>query len=349
MKMEFLGYDSSVSSQIRDFDELHFYNIVKYVNNLSVDEFDIAEDLKNSQYNLFPDQQQKKYLDSKIGELKEKCPLLETGKQGLDYEWIYINRKEKGQDAFRFYFGVNPMNMYKLVEKLTEKFVEKGVTVSFKYQQEGKRKQADRIILYTNSIHIAKVEEAIYEVYNENKELFNGSERMLPWIYESKIPNVYFAPENINHSKSYGELFANALMDSKKIFYYLYQEDKVKDPKQLEMLKKIVLSTMFRNGLFLTKDNKRAYTAEQGITTFYFKEDNSLRNFLDDKSGKFYDVTYDSSLEGKRAFLNNFYTVKKVSPQKGATPRVLSRQERIAEIFNYLYPKQNNDIKKSTI
>ena len=289
---------------------------------------------------------QKRILDDKLNNLKSRFPLLETEKQGNDYEWVYINKSQKGEDAFRFYFGINPMNMYQVVEKLTEKFVSRQIPVAFKYQQAGKRKLADRIILYTNSKYKEEVEKAINDVYNENKELFNGSERILPWIYKSKTPNVYISPEGVLHIKSYGENFTSALLASKKIFHYLYQEDRVRDQSQLEMLKKIVISTLLRNGTLINKDGSRMYTAEQGIKTFYDKDHNCLKNVIDDKKGDYYEVQYDSSIEGKKAFLENFYSVKDVQKQPGVQPRVLSRAERIQEVNRFLYPQATANIHK---
>ena len=346
MEIKVIGQDSSVTSQIMEFDEQQFHDIVKYVNELDVNEFDIYEELYKSKKNMFPSIVEKKNLDNKIDNLKRNNPLLETEKQGNDYEWIYINRREKKEDAFRYYFGIDPINLYKLIEKMTEKFVFKGIPVSFKYQQEGKKKAVDRIILYTNSLYKNEVEKTLSEIYSENKELFVDSERPLPWIYKSNIPNVYMSPESRNHEKSYGEYFASALMDAKKIFHYLYQEDKVRNQKQLEVLKRVVLSTMLRNGCFLTKDGRRIVTEEQGIKTFYDKDKNELKNILDCKNGYYYEVKYDSSFEGKKAFLNNFYSVKNVLNQQGVQAKKLTREERNREIYNYLYPQSNNIIHK---
>ncbi len=346
MEIKVIGQDSSFTSHIMEFDEQQFHDIVKYVNELNVDCYDIYEDLYKSKRSMFPSITEKNILDNRIDNLKKINPLLETEKQGNDYEWIYINRREKGEDAFRYYFGINPVNLYKLVEKMTEKFANKGIPVSFKYQQEGKKNVVDRIILYTNSLHKEEVEKTLSEIYNENRELFFDSERPLPWLYESNIPNVYVSPESRNHEKSYGENFSSALMDAKKIFHYLYQEDKVKNQEQLEVLKKIVLSTMLRNGCFLTKDGRRIITEEQGIKTFYDKEKNELRNVFEYKNGDYYEAKYDFTIEGKKAFLNNFYSVKNVVNQLGVEVRRLTRQEKNKEIYNYLYPQTANNMHK---
>lgn len=342
MEIKVIGQDSSFTSHIREFDEQQFHDIVKFVNELDVNAYDIYEDLYKSNNSHFPSAAEKSALDAKLSRLKGINPLLETDKQGNDYEWIYINRKDKGEDAYRYYFGINPMNLYRLVEKMTEKFCEKGITVSFKYQQEGKKRSTDRIILYTNSSHKEEVEKALSEIYSENRELFSNSERALPWLYRSNTPNVYVSPESRNHDRSYGEHFANALMDAKKIFHYLYQDDKVRNEGQLESLKAIVLSTLLRNGCFLTKDGRRITSEEQGIKSFYDKDSNTLRNVFEYKNGDYFEAKFDSSIEGKKALLNNFYSVKGVTNQQGVQTRRLTRQERNKEIYNYLYPQSSN-------
>ena len=346
MELKLIGLDQSVADSIKEFDEQQFHDIVKYINELDADEFVVDKKLYESKYQTFPDESQKAILDNKLNILKSNYPLLETHNQGNDYEWVYINRAQKGGDSLRFYFGINPMNMYQIVEKLTEKFVSRQIPVSFKYQQVAKKNDADRIILYTNSQHREEVEKAINDVYNENKELFDGSERILPWIFQSKTPNVYITPEGVLHDKSYGESFTTALLDSKKIFHYLYQEDRVKDQSQLEMLKKIVISTLLRNGTLFNKNGLRMYTAEPGIKTFYDKNENCLKNVIDNKNEDYYEVRYDSSLEGKKAFLKNFYTVKEVQNQPGVQARTLSRAERNQEVHNFLYPQTTNVVSK---
>ena len=72
--MELLGYDSSVASAIRDFDEQQFHDIVKYVNDLDVDDFDIYESLYVSKYKSFPSENEKRQLDDKLNNMKRMKP-----------------------------------------------------------------------------------------------------------------------------------------------------------------------------------------------------------------------------------------------------------------------------------
>ena len=335
------NYDPSF---IKDFDEQQFFNIVKFVNELDIDAFDIYESLYKSKFNNFPDNYSQKRNEDILKNMKTNINFLETEKQGTSYEWVYIKRKEMENISYRYYFGINPENMYKLVEVLTKKFTNYGIPTCFKYQQEAKKGLSDRIILYADTKHKSQIESVLSQVYEENKELFSNCERALPWIYEANIPNVYIAPESLNHEKSYGERFANALLDSKKIFHYLYQENRIKNNDQLEVMKKIVISTLLRNGIFITKDNKRIGVHEQGITTFYDKDKNILKNIVQDINGNYHEVEYDSTIEAKKAFLNNFYSVKNVQPQTGVKTRTLSPEERRKEIYNFLYPNQNPQI-----
>ena len=60
-----------------------------------------------------------------------------------------------------------------------------------------------------------------------------------------------------------------------------------------------------RNGILVTNDGRRVFVEEQGIKTFYDKNKKTLRNIIDKKNDNYYEVLYDSSVEGKRALLNN--------------------------------------------
>ncbi len=334
-----IGLDSKYTGEVREISEQQFHDIVKYVSKLNIYDYDIYEDLCRSKTNDFPDSRKTQELLEKMNELAKKHPFLGFQGQGQNYCWVDIKKDEKEQETFRYYLGINPRNMYDLVEKLTEKFASKGIPLSFKYQREGKRKMADRIIIYTGYNNRPMVEQTIREIYSENRELFNDTERILPWIYNTEIPGVFLAPESQIHDKSYGENFASALTSAKAIYYYLYCSETVTNKDQLEMLKKIVASTMFRNGLLMSIDGKRILPPEAGIKTFYDARTGTLMNCIDNKeTGYYYEVVYDNTDEGKRALLNNFYTVSNVPPQPGATPRKLTQEMRIIEIHNKLYP-----------
>ena len=95
---------------------------------------------------------------------------------------------------------------------------------------------------------------------------------------------------------------------------------------------------MLKNGVLLESSGKRLGTYEPNIKTFYDKNSNTIKNVIDEKNGNYYEVSYDSSIEAKKAFLKNFYSVKNVEKESGVEKRVLSREERINEIYRTLYP-----------
>ena len=339
------GKEDYSSSFIKEFDEQQFHDIVKYVNELDVEEFDAYESLYLSRYNTFPSSSKRDKLNKELEYLKNSS-VLEINQSRNDYEWVYIKRKETGNTAYRYYFGINPLYIYDVVEELTKKFISYGIPVSFKYQKDVKKSLSDRIILYADLKNKQAIEKVINEVYCENKELFDKPDRALPWIYESNTPGVYLAPESYDHEKSYGENFSKALVESKGIFHYFYQEDRVKNQEQLEFLKKVVISSMLKNGVLLESSGKRLRTYEPNIKTFYNKNSNTIKNVIDEKDGNYYETTYDSSIEAKKAFLKNFYSVKSVEVEPGVEKRVLSRQERINEIYRMLYPSLVNGTQK---
>ena len=72
------GYDPSF---IKEFDEQHFFNIVKFVNELDIDEFDIYESLYKSKFNNFPDHHSQLKNEENLRAMKNKTYFLETEKQ----------------------------------------------------------------------------------------------------------------------------------------------------------------------------------------------------------------------------------------------------------------------------
>ena len=332
------GFDQTY---IKEFDEQQYHDICKMVNNLDVDAFGSYDISYKSRFNDFPGGEERERLYNLINQINDRNGnVIRDSEKSNSYEWIHINKKEIENTTFRFYFGVNPMNLYTLVEKLIDKFSSNNTPVYFKFQKEVLRNNVDRIILYTDTKHKDEIERLINEVYNENRELFDGAERALPWIYNSKVPNVFFAPEALSHNKSYGELFESAIQDSKKVFHYLFQEEKVRNKEQMEALKKIVISMMFKNGLLLSKNGKRLGTFETDITIFYDKKKNELKTVHEDNDG-YYEIIYDSSLDGKKAFLSNCYSVKTANYYPGMKCRKLSKEQRNKEIYAFLYPNQN--------
>lgn len=338
------------SSYIKPIDEQIFHDIVKLVYNFDLnDESILYESIYQSKYKDPNIDAYKTELDETINRLKMNAnKKIETDNQGSSYEWVYLKRNEIPMTSYRFYFGVNPEFMHIVSKELTIKLYNLDIPVSFKYQKEAIKNNCDRIILYVDSKNKDAVEKAIEEIYNEKPELFKGSERALSWIYNSNVPGVYFAPECFNRSKSYGEEVARSIADSKKIFNYMFGVTDSnpfvsRNPqKELEALKEIVLSVMLRNGVLLSKDGRRISSKELGIKTFYEMDTGVLKNLIDDPHGLYHEVKYSPTKEGRLALIDNFYSVKDVRKREGMQTKTLTREERLKEIYNFLYPQNTS-------
>lgn len=110
--------------------------------------------------------------------------------------------------------------MHKIALGLVKEFTSQNLPVMFKYQLTTSENHCDRIIIYSDKEHNKQVENAIKAVYDKNHELFTGCERSMTWIYDTSVPGVYITPEK--PGSSYGNEFANVVVDAYKTFCYLY-------------------------------------------------------------------------------------------------------------------------------
>ena len=145
---------------------------------------------------------------------------IRTENQNKEYKWVKINTDKMADISYRFYIAPNPNNLHELVQRLTEAFSKANVPVRFKYQLTTNMEQCDRIIIYTDYNNKDLVEQTINSVYQSSKRLFEGCERSPAWIYDSKTPGVYFAPET--PKAAYSERLTDALLEAKLTFNYLY-------------------------------------------------------------------------------------------------------------------------------
>ena len=144
-----------------------------------------------SKYPIPHESTEEKRLETYINELaSDRYNKLSTNLQGNEYRWVKIEKEKFGEVAYRYYFAPDPKKMHEIVAMLTTEMLARKVPVEFKYQLKNKMNECDRIILYSDSEHQHEVEEAIQSVYQKRPNLFEGSERPLPWIYPSKMPNV---------------------------------------------------------------------------------------------------------------------------------------------------------------
>ena len=267
--------------------------------------------------------------------------LIKTSLQGKEYRWIQIFRDKIGDTAFRFYLASNPNNMHEIVDKLVMQFMKERVPVKFKYQQEGKMSDCDRIIIYSDAANKGKIEECLAETYRNNSQLFYGSERALPWLYESKVPGIYLAPET--PGSSYGKEFARTIRESKEIFCYLQGVTEARPSVVLDenyargYLKQIIGSMLLRNGLLMSNDGMRVVCNDNNISTAYDYKTGKLTN-RNEGQQIYSEAIFMPTTEGKTALLNNFYNISKIEPQSGIMVEHLTSEQRRIQLYKKLYP-----------
>lgn len=281
------------------------------------------------------EQRLEEYLNKLVG---TKTLNVRTKLQGKEYRWVLIDENHLDTTAFRYYFAPNPSNMHEIVKRLTAELVAKKIPVMFKFQLKDKMDECDRIILYSDFEHQQDIEKAIQSVYQQQPELFDGSERPLSWIYTSETPNVYLAPET--PGSSYGEEFARTMIEAKEMFCYLYgitetnhkiKLDGEEAKKALDYMELIVCSLLLRKRLILSKDGKRIIFKDN-IKSFYDYKSGELTSFCDDSYGH-HSVAYSQTIEGKNALLSSFYGISQMQSQNGVKVEHLTQQERRRQLY----------------
>lgn len=267
-----------------------------------------------------------------------------TENQNKEYKWVKINTQNMGEISNRFYIAPNPQKMHELVKWLVESFDSQNVPVRFKYQLTTGMEQCDRIIIYSDEQHKKQVEKAIKSVYDKNQQLFDGCERAIAWISTTSIPGVYSAPET--QGEAYSNVFADIILEAKETFNYLYgitnSNSKIslkgEDAEQaLKYMKLIIPSIMLRKGVLRAKDGRIIKLIDKNVKVHYDYDTGILTHTNRDDRG-YFEVKFEQSAQGKEALLRNFYSVSKISPQKGLSVRYLTPQERKEEIDRALYP-----------
>ena len=276
---------------------------------------------------------------------------IRTENQNKEYKWVKINTDKMADIRYRFYIAPNPNNLHELVQRLTEAFSKANVPVRFKYQLTTNMEQCDRIIVYTDYNNKDLVEQTINSVYQSSKRLFEGCERSPAWIYDSKTPGVYFAPET--PKAAYSERLTDALLEAKLTFNYLYGMTNSNKSitfsgndttDAINNMKTIITSIMLRKGLLLSKDGKCITIKDKNVKVSYDYETGTLEHFNIDQNG-YTSVKFYQTKEGKQALVNNFYSLSQIKQQPGLQIRTLTQEERQQELNKMLYPEKYN-IKK---
>lgn len=270
--------------------------------------------------------------------------------QHQEYKWVKINTNKIGSIHDRFYIAPNPKNMHKIALGLVEEFTSQNLPVMFKYQLTTSENHCDRIIIYSDKEHNKQVEDAIKSVYDKNHELFTGCERSMAWIYDTSVPGVYTTPEK--PGTSYGNAFANVVVDAYKTFCYLYgvsTMSTISIPEQekeeaYQWMKAIIPSLLFRNSMLEAKDGGRIrINSDKNIKMVYDYDTGKLKQLFRDDNG-YHEFLFDSTEDGKEALLRNFYSVS-FKKQLGVNTRNLTLQEEEIERYNALYPSEKKSLK----
>lgn len=276
--------------------------------------------------------------------------------QNKEYKWVKINTNNMGDISYRFYIAPNPENMHEIVKKLVETFNAQCVPVRFKYQLTSGMEQCDRIIIYSDFNNRKLVEETIKSVYQSSQGLFNGCERSVAWLYNSKVPGVYFAPET--PGDAYSNRLTDVILEAKETFNFLYGitnsnrnitlSGKDAD-KAIEYMKTLISSIMLRKGILLSKDGKCINIKDKNVRANYNYDTGILEHSQYDSRG-YFSVKFYPTPEGRNALLENFYSVSTIQQQIGLEVKYLTLEQRREEIDRALYPyKYNNSAQPSKL
>ena len=273
---------------------------------------------------------------------------IKTQDQNKDYKWININTDKMGDIRYRFYIAPNPENMHEIVKKLVEAFKAQNVPVRFKYQLTKKMEECDRIIIYSDN-NRKLVEHAIKSVYQSSPSLFKGCERSPAWLYDSEVPGVYFAPET--PGDAYGNRVCEAVLEAREVFNFLYGitnsnsrislEGKEAD-QAVEYMKLLITSMLVREGILLSKNGGFVNITGKKINTYYDYDTGILENWSSSLKEGYFSVKFHPTIEGKKALLENFYSVSNIRPQKGLETKYLTPEQRKEDLNRALYSKSNN-------
>ncbi|MGN1378791.1 MAG: hypothetical protein ACI4XR_00090 [Bacilli bacterium] len=279
---------------------------------------------------------------------------IRTENQNKEYKWVKINTNNMGDISYRFYIAPNPENMHEIVKKLVDTFSIQNVPVRFKYQLTSGMEQCDRIIIYSDFNNIKLVEQSIKSVYQSSPQLFKGCERSIAWLYNSEVPGVYFAPET--PGDAYSNRLTDVILEAKETFNFLYGITNSnrnitlsgKDVDQaIDYMKMLIGSIMLRKGVLLSKDGKCITIKDKKVKVNYNYDTGILEHSNTDSRG-FYSVKFYPTLEGRKALLENFYSVSKIQQQIGLEVKYLTLEQRREEIDRVLYPHKYNNFPPTT-
>lgn len=335
---------------IKPIDDTYIEELVKvaFSCNKDTETYNLRDELYKSKYKTSNLESKELALESYLNQQQN----IKTKHQNKEYNWILINKEYIGPTSSRFYIAPNPENMHEIVKKLTSEFIKQNVPLKFKYQLTTGMEQCDRIIIYSDYENKERIENIIKNVYNNNQELFVGCERATAWLYDTKIPGVYQAPETPN--KAYSTKLAETIIEAKETFNYLYgltdKSPKIvlegrKAKEAYEYMKIIIPSIMLRNGLLLSKEGKCITLKDKNLNSYYDLKTGIMRRTNTNEFG-YYEVNFLPTNEGRLALLENFYNISTIYRQEGITKRYLTLEEKKEELDRILYPHKYTEPQK---
>lgn len=307
---------------------------------------DIRKELYKSSYHPHGLENSELILENHLKRIQENNSNICLSNQNKEYKWIEINREKMKRVNIRYYLAPNPNNLHELVKKLTEMFLKRNVPVKYKYQLTTGMHACDRVIIYSDYDNRNRVLDAIKSVYDDNPFLFENCERSLAWLYDTKVPGLYIAPET--PGEAYSNVISEAIIEAHDTLCFLYgfnnniNLNSIQKEKTIRYMEAIITSILIRKGLVLSKDDEIIIGQNNFVKEFYDYDKRILRHFCQDSSG-YYEVSFLPNSLGRNALLNNFYNVKKVKKQDGVIVRHLTLEERKEEVNRALYPYLYND------
>ena len=187
------------------------------------------------------------------------------------YYYTYVNGGREDTIRYRIYLSPKPENLHNLAGHFAARTYKKGIGVEFKIQMvdRGKNEKCDRMVIYCSTKEILEQCLSILGNLKQDKpELFDGLEKAPIW-YNSKINNVFIAPEILRKNASYGSEFERSITETIDILKFLYDSDDLK--KYVEQLsdeekeyfynnfKVLLRSTLLKNSCCMKSDYTRIY------------------------------------------------------------------------------------------
>ena len=276
---------------------------------------------------------------------------VKTKNQHYEYKWIGINDSNISRPDYRFYIAPNPNNLHELVKQLVQTFMQKNVSIRFKYQLTSNMECCDRIIIYVDYNNKTLVEESIKSVYESSPKLFHGYERSSAWLYKTSIPGVFLTKETIGDA--YSNIIADIIKEAKETFDFLY---KITDfnpniiltekemEKAIQDMQLLIHSIMFRKGILLKKGGDTINIKDKNVKARYDYATGILEHHSEYQD-EYYSVKFYPTKEGRQALLENFYNVSQIEEQIGLDIRHLTLRESQEE-KRTIYPHLNKRLKK---